>query len=1230
MKGRCTQSLLCVVLVVSLLCGALPQTAGAAANEVTVTYNGVRLDFDVPAQLVGGRVMVPLRAIFEAMGATVEWDAGTQTATAIREDTTVVITVGSLRPTINGVVVLLDVPAQIVGGRTLAPLRFVGEAFGGYVSWNAATRVAAITTDKTTAELAGIAKRPVDLAVASGDISWSVPSSGAPDVVNPGARLTLRAKVVNKSDHGTGGTVAFSVAGTLIDTVPFYIEGAGQSTQVETGYALPLDDFRALAPGSRTSVGVQVQVSPDDMGRETHTGDNSASRSMQVQGVKLETKPPAADAVIDACRMLDGTGLPASVAIPGTWATFQLTVSASQGGHARAVCSVDGSTIDDVLLSISKPGGTDTESFRFFVPWSAQGSLNVRVALSSGATFAQSVPVEPLDLVVRNQGISWDTPDTPTEGKTVTIRCKVFKDSQTPFSKVRDKLPLVFVVNGVPSEPVRWGSVVSAPPSMDEYTYAYRIPKNCVWPLAVKVAVDACGLFNEPREGNNIAVASIPSKPVGSTRANLSVGAADLWYYPTTLVPGEKVQLFAAVKNGSVSSKTAGTTVAFAADGVPIDPGNAVYRSTIGGGQYRVFSEVWTVPAGAVADPVFTVALTLPASLAADSKTDNQARVTLPLARPDLAVASVNATAAGGMLASSNQAELTAEVQNLGPAPASGVAVEFLLDGTSVASRRVELAGRAACTLTVSCTLPRVVDASPAADITGVSGYATAAGKGSITVSATVDPLNQVAESNERNNTAGPRTFEVKTTSAWGMVRVQVRDMDFDGMAGVSVAIAASGKTASAVTDARGWCTFLGVPYGPYEVTAAAAGYNAARTYDRVLYADYRTDHVELVLDNMALVSGTITSGGTTLAGVTVEVQGASTTTDGSGRFSLKLPAGTWTVRFRKVGYARHDEQVTLAPAAQTTVNLSMDTTTLGWAYGQVTGMQDEPLAGMQVEAVRGETVLAQTTTGAEGMFELAVPLDRLVAEDISLRITGHGLAKNQAATLRQGLESRCNIEFRPAPEVTETTASAGCRITPWTECASIPDTFFTEGYEVKAVYGLFDLQTSVRLENAVLQELTLATTPDFWMNSGVKSGWSPLELLKATKDAEAAVDFATFLLPLDVPLAVTYHSTNHTRVWVKKVAVLSGGAEVFGVYPDVMGSFTCAPGTEVDWDNCRVKFYLKVEPDNGVPNPAAGYGFDRVLVEWDPKSLKFTLKGHYLVTGWDEGAGHELYLDLP
>ena len=219
-----------------------------------------------------------------------------------------------------------------------------------------------------------------------------------------------------------------------------------------------------------------------------------------------------------------------------------------------------------------------------------------------------------------------------------------------------------------------------------------------------EVAVDACGLFSETREGNNIAVAGIPSKPVGSTRANLSVSAADVWYYPTAIVPGQRVQLFAAVRNGCVSNKASGTTVAFVANGVQIDPGNAVYRSTIGGGQYRVFSEQWTVPVGIGADPSFTVALTPPASLAADSTADNQARLTLPLARPDLTAASLNATATGGgTLASGNAAELTAEVRNNGPAPTSSVSVEFLLEGTRVASRQVNLGARAACTLTVPC-----------------------------------------------------------------------------------------------------------------------------------------------------------------------------------------------------------------------------------------------------------------------------------------------------------------------------------------------------------------------------------------------------------------------------------------------------------------------------------------------------------------------------------------------
>jgi len=114
-------------------------------SEISVFLDGRRLTFEIAPQTINGRTMLPLRAIFEEMGATVAWDGATQTATAIRGDTVVVLTVGSLSPTVNGVVVPIDQAGVIIDGRTLAPLRFVAEAYGGTVAWDGATRTATIT-----------------------------------------------------------------------------------------------------------------------------------------------------------------------------------------------------------------------------------------------------------------------------------------------------------------------------------------------------------------------------------------------------------------------------------------------------------------------------------------------------------------------------------------------------------------------------------------------------------------------------------------------------------------------------------------------------------------------------------------------------------------------------------------------------------------------------------------------------------------------------------------------------------------------------------------------------------------------------------------------------------------------------------------------------------------------------------------------------------------------------
>ncbi|HPT70582.1 MAG TPA: stalk domain-containing protein [Syntrophomonas sp.] len=120
--------------------------ATPAFSAPTIDINGQQLTFDVPPTIEDGCTLVPLRTIFEAMGATVGWDQDTRTATAVKDETTVVLQIGSTAPTINGQVKQLDVPAKIIDGRTLAPLRFVGEAFGCTVDWDQASQLISITS----------------------------------------------------------------------------------------------------------------------------------------------------------------------------------------------------------------------------------------------------------------------------------------------------------------------------------------------------------------------------------------------------------------------------------------------------------------------------------------------------------------------------------------------------------------------------------------------------------------------------------------------------------------------------------------------------------------------------------------------------------------------------------------------------------------------------------------------------------------------------------------------------------------------------------------------------------------------------------------------------------------------------------------------------------------------------------------------------------------------------
>ncbi len=116
----------------------------SSANAVDLYVDLTKIDTDTPPTIVDGRTLVPLRAIFEALGAEVEWDNATRTATGTRGETVVSVQIDSNIAYVNGEAKELDVPAQIINDRTMVPARFVSEAMGCKVTWYQEEKTAAV------------------------------------------------------------------------------------------------------------------------------------------------------------------------------------------------------------------------------------------------------------------------------------------------------------------------------------------------------------------------------------------------------------------------------------------------------------------------------------------------------------------------------------------------------------------------------------------------------------------------------------------------------------------------------------------------------------------------------------------------------------------------------------------------------------------------------------------------------------------------------------------------------------------------------------------------------------------------------------------------------------------------------------------------------------------------------------------------------------------------------
>ncbi|MHB2016243.1 MAG: copper amine oxidase N-terminal domain-containing protein, partial [Candidatus Xenobia bacterium] len=122
-------------LWVTLLALVALMAAPAVAQNIQVTVNGQPVALSPPAAMIGGRVLVPVRGVFQQLGASVVWDAASRSIRAQNGNTTILLTLGSNMASINGQNTPLDQPPTVIGGSTMVPLRFVSQALGAQVQW---------------------------------------------------------------------------------------------------------------------------------------------------------------------------------------------------------------------------------------------------------------------------------------------------------------------------------------------------------------------------------------------------------------------------------------------------------------------------------------------------------------------------------------------------------------------------------------------------------------------------------------------------------------------------------------------------------------------------------------------------------------------------------------------------------------------------------------------------------------------------------------------------------------------------------------------------------------------------------------------------------------------------------------------------------------------------------------------------------------------------------------
>ena len=331
------------------LLAALIAVPATAAGPVTVQLNGNTLNLNPAPTERAGRVFVPLRGVFENLGAAVVYENGTINATG--RGHSVSLHIGSQQATVDGQPQTLDVAPFIIGASTYVPLRFVSQALGASVNYDGANNIVAITAG-------GAMQAPPN------QVITPAPNGGA----NSGA-ITLANEVPARgaSISSRRPTIEATFAGGVVDpnTIRVFLDDTdvtSASTRSPRGFS-----YAPRAPLQAGTHRVRVTGTDANGGQFSRGWNFTSGTSAAVVG-EITNVRPANGATVPNQFVVSGRTAPG--------ARVSIQVGVSNSGR---------STIGGIIGQILGGGQTNTAATTITADGNGRFSTQVNIGAPAGA-----------------------------------------------------------------------------------------------------------------------------------------------------------------------------------------------------------------------------------------------------------------------------------------------------------------------------------------------------------------------------------------------------------------------------------------------------------------------------------------------------------------------------------------------------------------------------------------------------------------------------------------------------------------------------------------------------------------------------------------------------------------------------------------------------------------------------------------------------------------------------